>query len=80
MPWAGRSENADRRRTDGRGDMQKAQIVRNGGLGGGEGQDGVAQVMSSQVADPVGRRCGDLGRQVPFAGAADHPNCVAFGR
>ena len=63
VPRAGRAENADRRRADGRRDMQEAGIVRDRGRGGGERQDGVAQVGAGQVADAVGRRRDDLGRE-----------------
>ena len=62
----------------GRGDMEKAGIVGNRRGGGGERQDGVAQIVAGQVA---GRRIADdLRGQRFFAGAAQHPDRKTLGK
>src|SRR3977135_821519 len=79
MPWAGRTENPDYRRAERGRNVEEAGIVRNRGVGGGERQDGRAQIGPAEIAYISFGATHDLGGELPLARPSEHPHAVPLG-
>src|SRR3954470_1344406 len=79
VPRAGWAENAHRRGSKRRRDVQEPGIIGNGGIRGGERKDGIAEVRPGEIPDAlVGPH--DLRRNLLLSRSPDDPDPRPLGR
>src|SRR6185369_645412 len=74
VPRARWAENAHRWRPERRRDMQKPGIVGNGGIRGGEREDGIAQIRAGEIPDAAVLSRRDLRRNLLLSRSPDNPD------
>src|SRR3954466_5861052 len=80
VPRARWAENAHRRGSKRRRDMQEPGIVGHGGIRGGERKDGVAEVRPGEIPDAALVGPHDLRRNLLLPRSADDPDPGSLGR